>query len=263
MLRTTSPITDERSATAVMERRSARISARSLAFADAAPDDEPDAESGDGAPDGVGAVTGRQPSVESMSASHAPQPDAASDAAASDAGPFDSRHFRNVLGHFPTGVTVVTAIDPLDDRNQPVGFTIGSFTSVSLDPPLVGFLPQTDSDTWVAIERSGRFVVNELNCLQGELCWRFATSGNEDVRFDGVGWHPAPSGAPILDSAVAWIDCEIEQVYEMGDHYFVLGRVTALDTTSRAGGETGDEAGDEQFPLLFYKGMLGRFVPAG
>ncbi|MEX2626681.1 MAG: flavin reductase family protein [Ilumatobacteraceae bacterium] len=169
--------------------------------------------------------------------------------------PFDPKTFRNVLGHFPTSVTVVTAIDPTGGRNQPVGLTIGSFTSVSLDPPLVGFLPQTDSDTWKAIEASGSFVVNDLNCTQGEVCWKFAKSGNEDERFEGIEWRPAPSGAPILERAVAWIDCTIEGVYEMGDHYFVLGRVNALDADEPA-------TDDEGYPLIFFKGTLGRFVPA-
>ena len=167
----------------------------------------------------------------------------------------DPKQFRNVLGHFPTSVTIVTAIDTTGGTDQPVGLTIGSFTSVSLDPPLVGFLPGKDSDTWRAIEASGRFVVNDLNCMQGDICWRFAKSGNEDERFHGVGWRPAPSGAPILDKAVAWIDCTVEAVYEMGDHYFVLGRVTALDADP-------PETDDEGFPLIFFKGTLGRFVPA-
>jgi 3-hydroxy-9,10-secoandrosta-1,3,5(10)-triene-9,17-dione monooxygenase reductase component len=183
-----------------------------------------------------------------MSESPAPDTHAESD--------FDAKQFRNVLGHFPTGVTIVTAIDTVDGREQPVGLTIGSFTSVSLDPPLVGFLPQTDSDTWKAIQRSGHFVVNELNCTQSEICWRFAKSGNEDERFHGVGWQPAPSGAPILDKAVAWVDCSIENVYEMGDHYFVLGRVNALDAAAAS------ELPDEEFPLIFFKGTLGRFIPA-
>ena len=166
----------------------------------------------------------------------------------------DPKQFRNVLGHFPTSVTIVTAIDTTGDTDQPVGLTIGSFTSVSLDPPLVGFLPGMDSDTWKAIEASGSFVVNDLNCMQGDICWKFAKSGNEDERFHGVGWRPAPSGAPILDKAVAWIDCSVEAVYEMGDHYFVLGRVGALDSVEPATADDGD-------PLIFFKGQLGRFVP--
>jgi flavin reductase (DIM6/NTAB) family NADH-FMN oxidoreductase RutF len=165
---------------------------------------------------------------------------------------FDAKEFRTVLGHFPTGVTIVTA----ENDGEPVGFTIGSFTSVSLDPPLVGFLPMTDSETWVSIERSGSFCVNVLSRAQSDLCWKFAKTGNDAERFDGVAWHPAPTGSPIIDRAVAWIDCEIDQVYEMGDHYFVLGRVGALEADA-------DHDGDGPWPLLFFKGTLGGFAAEG
>jgi flavin reductase (DIM6/NTAB) family NADH-FMN oxidoreductase RutF len=136
---------------------------------------------------------------------------------------FDSTRFRQVLGHFPTGVTVVTG---LGVDNQPTGLTIGSFTSVSLDPPLVGFLPGHHSRSWPDIQASGSFCVNVLGVEQGELCWRFAK--DTDGRFDGVDWRPAPSGSPILPGVISWIDCTIESVYEMGDHFFVLGRVEEL-----------------------------------
>lgn len=135
----------------------------------------------------------------------------------------DSAQFRRVLGHFPTGVTVVTG---LDADGEPNGLTIGSFTSVSLDPPLVGFLPGRSSTSWPAIAPSGHFCVNVLGADQSDLCWRFAKEAAG--RYEGVEWVPAPSGSPILPGAVAWIDCAIEQVYEMGDHWFVLGRVTEL-----------------------------------
>ena len=98
---------------------------------------------------------------------------------------FDAAHFRAVLGHFPTGVTIVTGM--ADER--PIGFTIGSFTSISLEPPLVGFLAMLDSDTWVAMAATGGFCVNVLRNTQAELCWRFAKKGNEDARFDGLAWH--------------------------------------------------------------------------
>jgi len=165
---------------------------------------------------------------------------------------FDSKQFRTVLGHFPTGVTVVTGLD----GDQPAGFTIGSFTSVSLDPPMVGFLPQTNSDTWAAMAPDGKFCVNVLSRAQADLCWKFAKTGNESERFDGVAWTPGPTGSPILDRAVAWIDCEVEQVYQMGDHYFVLGRVLALDADA-------DHDGDGPHPLLFFKGTLGGFHTEG
>jgi flavin reductase (DIM6/NTAB) family NADH-FMN oxidoreductase RutF len=166
---------------------------------------------------------------------------------------FDSKEFRTVLGHFPTGVTIVSGIDR---DEQPVGFTIGSFTSVSLDPPLVGFLPMKGSATWEAIERSGSFCVNVLSRDQADLCWKFAKSDNEADRYDDVVWHAAPTGSPIIDRAVAWIDCTIEHVYEMGDHLFVLGRVGALDADP-------DHDGHGPFPLLFFKGTLGGFAAEG
>ncbi|MEJ7563046.1 MAG: flavin reductase family protein [Ilumatobacteraceae bacterium] len=137
---------------------------------------------------------------------------------------FDSPTFRTVLGHFPTGVTIVTGMR--DD--VPIGFTIGSFTSVSLDPPFVGFLPQVDSETWEALAPAGRFCVNVLHHDQNELCWRFAKLGLDDGRFDGVEWTPSATGCPVLAGSIAWIDCEVERVDEMGDHYFVLGRVVDL-----------------------------------
>ena len=166
---------------------------------------------------------------------------------------FDSDHFRTVMGHFPTGVTVVTG---LDGDGQPHGFTIGSFTSVSLDPPLVGFLPQIGSETWEAMAASGGFCVNVLSDRQSDLCWTFAKSGAEATRFEGVDWHAAPSGSPVLDRAVAWIDCSVEHVYDMGDHHFVLGRVGALDADA-------DHDGEPPEPLLFFKGALGGFAAEG
>lgn len=165
---------------------------------------------------------------------------------------FDSGHFRSVLGHFPTGVTIVTGMQ----ADQPMGFTIGSFTSVSLDPPLVGFLPQTDSTTWHSMEASGSFCVNVLSDKQSDLCWKFAKSGTEDTRFEGVRWHAAPSGSPVIDRAVAWIDCSVEDVYTMGDHHFVLGRVGALDADA-------NHDGLPPQPLVFYRGTIGGFSSEG
>jgi 3-hydroxy-9,10-secoandrosta-1,3,5(10)-triene-9,17-dione monooxygenase reductase component len=165
----------------------------------------------------------------------------------------DGGHFRTVLGHFPTGVTVVSGTDP---DGAPHGFTIGSFTSVSLDPPMVGFLPQVGSATWEAIADSGSFCVNVLSDAQSDLCWKFARSAADATRFEGVDWHAAPSGSPVLDRAVAWIDCSVEQVYDMGDHHFVLGRVGALDADA-------DHDGKPPVPLLFFKGTLGGFAAEG
>ena len=157
--------------------------------------------------------------------------------------------FRKVLGHFPTCVTVVTATTT---SGEPIGLTIGSFTSVSLDPPLVGFLPQIDSDRWAAIQATGNFAVNELGSDQGDLCWQFAKSSIE-FPFEGVSWRPSPiTGSPLIDGSVAWIDCSIEGVVDAGDHHFVLGRVLDLQHT---------ETVADPDPLLFYRGKLGHFAP--
>ena len=167
----------------------------------------------------------------------------------SEVGPptFDGARYRKVLGHFPTGVTIVTAMV----GDDPAGFTIGSFTSVSLDPPLVGFLPQTNSDTWQAMSPAGRFCVNVLRNDQAELCWRFAKSGVGDGRFDALSWTLSPTGCPILPGVGAWIDCETEHQIELGDHYFVVGRVIDLSHT--------DEV---HAPLVFFQGSLGGFLAA-
>ena len=156
--------------------------------------------------------------------------------------PFDSAKFRQVLGHFPTGVTVVTAA-PADG---PVGLAVGSFASVSLDPPLVAFFPDRGSSSWPKIEAAGAFCVNILAEDQEDVCRRFASKG--DDKFAGLGWKPAASGAPVLDGVLAWIDCDIDEVLDAGDHFCVLGRVRDL------------EVAHDGAPLLFFRGGYGRFA---
>jgi flavin reductase (DIM6/NTAB) family NADH-FMN oxidoreductase RutF len=158
----------------------------------------------------------------------------------------DPMRYRAVLGHFPTGVTVISGI--VD--GGPVGFTIGSFMSVSLDPPLVGFLPMVTSDRWQLLKQSNGFCVNVLGHEQGDLCWQFAKSSIEEP-FEGVTWRPAPvTGSPILDGAIAWIDCSFEKIVDAGDHDFVMGRIEDMEH---------DEPHKEPAPLLFYRGKLGGF----
>lgn len=154
----------------------------------------------------------------------------------------DPARFRETLGHYPTGVAVITAID---EDGQPVGMVVGSFTSVSLDPPIVAYLPTRQSYTYARLRTAGHFCVNVLASDQRELCARFATRGED--KFAGVAWTPAPSGAPILDGAVAWIDCEATDELDGGDHVIVLGRVRDLDIARRT------------LPLLFFQGGYGRF----
>lgn len=164
--------------------------------------------------------------------------------------PLDRGEFRRVLGHFASGVTVVTAHAP-DDPAGPAGFACQSFSSLSLDPPLVTFMVARTSTTWPRIARAGAFCVNILGADQGALCRGFAVSGAD--KFAGVAHSPAPvTGSPLLHDVPAWVDCRIQAVHTGGDHLIVVGRVEAL-------GATADEDGDGEGPLLFHRGAFGRF----
>lgn len=155
-------------------------------------------------------------------------------------GGFDSLRFRQVLGHFATGVTVIAAIG----EEGPAGLAVNSFTSVSLDPPLVAFCVSHTSSTWPSIRTSGSLCVNILAEDQEEVCRAFAAKGGE--KFAGVDWSPSYSGAPVLAGALAWLDCTIEVIHEVGDHVLVVGRVTHLGVA------------DEGRPLVFYRGGYDR-----
>jgi 3-hydroxy-9,10-secoandrosta-1,3,5(10)-triene-9,17-dione monooxygenase reductase component len=149
----------------------------------------------------------------------------------------DAGRFRQVLGRFCTGVTVVTAVD----GGRPVGFACQAFAALSLDPPMVLFCPARTSATWQAIERAGRFCANVLGAHQQELSQRFGSRGPD--KFAGVHWSPSPSGAPVLGAALAWVEAEVTAVHDGGDHHVVLGRVTDLGC-----------ADGSDPPLLFYRG---------
>ncbi|WP_448625010.1 flavin reductase [Geodermatophilus sp. URMC 64] len=158
-------------------------------------------------------------------------------------GSFDSKRFRQVLGHFPTGVVAVTAVDP---DGQAVGMAVGSFTSVSLDPPLVAFLPDKSSSSFPKIRSAGAFCINVLADDQEQVCRALAARSPD--KFRDIPWQSSPSGAPLIDGVVAWIDCELETVHEAGDHYIAIGRVRHLAT------------GGPDLPLLFFQGGYGRFA---
>jgi len=154
----------------------------------------------------------------------------------------DSARFRQVLGHFPTGVTIVTGLDGRD----PVGLTCGAFFSISLDPPLVGFCADKGSKSWPRIQPSGAFCVNVLGQDQEDVSRVFATSGID--KFQGLGWKKGATGSPVLADVLAWIECRIDAEHDAGDHIIVVGRVMEL--------HVGDEP---EGPLLFYRGGYGRF----
>ena len=165
-----------------------------------------------------------------------------SDASGDDAvATIDQATFRTVLGHFATGITVITAL--LD--GEPVGLAANSFTSVSLDPPLVLFCAAKSSTTWPSIQKAGVFCVNILSDTQEDVSRLFAAKGAD--RFQALGYHSAATGAPVLHDALAYIDCRIEGEHDAGDHIIVVGRVLAL------------ELQHEGRPLLFFRGGYGRF----
>jgi flavin reductase (DIM6/NTAB) family NADH-FMN oxidoreductase RutF/DNA-binding IclR family transcriptional regulator len=157
----------------------------------------------------------------------------------------DPKFFRQVLGQYPTGVVVVTT---KDSSGAPIGMTVGSFTSVSLDPPLVAFLPDRASNSWKAIREAGEsFCINVLGAHQEHICRAIATRKQD--KFDGIRWHNSPLDNPVIDGSVAFLDCHVDVVHDAGDHQIVLGRVEHLDTISSA------------YPLMFFRGGYGSFRP--
>jgi flavin reductase (DIM6/NTAB) family NADH-FMN oxidoreductase RutF len=153
---------------------------------------------------------------------------------------FDQARFRETLGHFATGVTIVTAMED----EGPVGFTCQSFAALSLDPPLVVLAPAKSSTSWPKIAAAGAFCVNILEASQEALCRSFAVSGAD--KFEGIGWGTAATGAPVLDGALAFVDCRLETVHDAGDHELVIGRVLDLGV-------------GEGSPLLYYRSGFGAF----
>ena len=148
-----------------------------------------------------------------------------------------ARRFRDVLGLFASGVTVVTSLS----EGAPVGMTCQSFSSVSLEPPLVMFCPAKTSRAWPMMQRAGFFCVNFLAADQADISQAMATKGSD--KYDGIDWRPAGTGAPLLDGVLGFVDCTVHSVHEAGDHYVVLGRVRELGFGEREGK-----------PLLYYRG---------
>lgn len=164
---------------------------------------------------------------------------------AEEARPIDAQQYRLVLGQYPTGVCVVTSTGA---DGAPTGMVVGSFTSVSLDPPLIGFFPDRGSSSWPKVAASGRFCVNILSAEQEGVCRTLASKDPD--KFATIASRPSPLGSPILEGAVAWIDCELHSIGEAGDHFAVFGLVRQL------------EIADGGLPLLFFQGGYGRFAPS-
>jgi 3-hydroxy-9,10-secoandrosta-1,3,5(10)-triene-9,17-dione monooxygenase reductase component len=155
----------------------------------------------------------------------------------------DPQQFRQVLGSYPTGVCIITAMDADD---TPAALVVGTFTSVSLDPPLVGFLPDKSSSSWPKIEQAGHFCVNVLASDQQDVCRQMSAKGPD--KFSGVDYSLSDNRLPVIADTIAWIECRIHSVTDAGDHWFVLGEVLSMEVTR------------DEDPMLFHRGRYGGFA---
>jgi flavin reductase (DIM6/NTAB) family NADH-FMN oxidoreductase RutF len=156
---------------------------------------------------------------------------------------FDSQRLRRALGHFATGVTIITARSP---NGEPIGMTCNSFASVSLEPPLVQWSIAKTSRNYAAICSAEHFAVHVLDARQRDLCRQF--SAKDQDRFAGTEIEIGLHNLPLIKSYHARFECETYARHEAGDHTIVIGRVLQLD----------EQAGD---PLIFYRGGFSRLVP--
>lgn len=146
------------------------------------------------------------------------------------------RAFRNALGAFATGVTIVTTTD---SEGNPIGVTASSFNSVSLDPPLVLWSLAKSSLSLGAFASSGHFAIHVLAESQEDISNRFARSGAD--KFDGVSWSSGQAGSPLLGEHAAVFECQTKYQYEGGDHIILVGEVVSFEAR-------------EEAPLLFHAG---------
>ena len=155
----------------------------------------------------------------------------------------DPAVFREVLGHYPTGVSIVTGVHP--DGNV-TALVVGTFTSVSIDPPLVAFLPGRGSGPVARLRECPSLCINVLTSGQAQMVGDVAARRQDKLA--GVEWHPAPSGAPILAGSLAWLDVRLTDLVEAGDHWIALCEVRDLAVMNA------------RDPLLFLRGGFGAVV---
>ncbi|MGQ4614469.1 flavin reductase [Nocardia sp. R7R-8] len=154
----------------------------------------------------------------------------------------DQSHFRSVMGHLPTGVVALSGITPTAE--YPCGLVVGTFQSLSLDPPLVSFSVADTSTSWPKVRAAGRLCASVLAAGQESVCR--ALSSKQPNKFADIEWSLSEAGAPRIAGAHAWIDCEVTHELDGGDHVIVIARVLQL------------EAGWGE-PLVFHKGRLGGY----
>jgi flavin reductase (DIM6/NTAB) family NADH-FMN oxidoreductase RutF len=158
---------------------------------------------------------------------------------------FDQARFKQVLSHWVTGVTIVTA----RDGDYIHGMTVSAFTEVSLDPPLVLVCADKSSNTHPVIAAGRVFAVNILGSDQAELSNRFASKKTEHVRFEGLAYATGETGAPLIDGVVANLDCRLVAAHDHGDHTVYIGEVV-------------DVRYHERDPLVYRNGSYGTFSKA-
>jgi flavin reductase (DIM6/NTAB) family NADH-FMN oxidoreductase RutF len=161
---------------------------------------------------------------------------------ASYTGSIDRRAFRETLGHYPSGITIIAG----HDGDRPIGFTCQSFYSVSMEPPLISFSVMKTSTSYPPIRETGQFSVNVLAGHQTAISNQFARSGTD--KWSGVTWRPSRAGNPLIHGTLMWLDCAIHAEYGAGDHFIVVGQVR----------ETSDHAAEHEVPLLYYRGRYRR-----
>ena len=155
----------------------------------------------------------------------------------SNASSINPRDFRNALGTFATGVTIITASTA---EGKPYGLTCNSFASVSLNPPLVLWSLGMFSQGLTVFQNASHFAVNVLGASQQALASKFAKSSED--KFAGVGWSTSVTGSALIDGVIGYVDCTVHDVHEAGDHYLVVGRVVDLRVLR------------EGEPLLYHRG---------
>jgi flavin reductase (DIM6/NTAB) family NADH-FMN oxidoreductase RutF len=155
----------------------------------------------------------------------------------------ESPEFRRILGHWSSGVAVVAT----RSGEKLCGLTANAIASVSLSPPLVLVCVEHSADSHDCIRESGFFSINVLDSTQERIARRFAT-WEVNTKFEGLAFHTEVSGSPILDAALAWLDCRVWGEHAAGDHTIFIGEVLAGDAR-------------EGTPLMYYRGGYGRFVP--
>ena len=155
----------------------------------------------------------------------------------------DRDEFRATMGQFCTGVVIATGAPD----GVPAGFAAQSFVSLSLEPPLIALSPAKTSSSWPKLRAAGSFCINVLGADQQALCSHFARSGGD--KFTVLDWRAGTNGAPRLDGVIAYIECELHEEVDAGDHTIAIGRVTHIERSA-----------DAKRPLLFFQGGYGEFA---